>query len=526
MYNDLPDVLMGDIFVEAALMPPDEPESTSDVVMKDEVVIDVKDELQKPVHPKSSSELVSGLPDVARFFALVTPPPSSSVAGSLACDACGLALKRSSTFIRCADCTEPLVDLCPNCFANGAEFGRHSRHHQYVVIQGRACQLTKQSKLVNKLNIHHMLQFMETAEKKGCFNFSDLERLYGDGEKLYLEIVTMLSDCAEQPQSMAPDEEIPDGLSGGPANFNFLRDEFEHEYVPEAETLLAAVPPPPLGELPSEELTTLFEGYNGILDERERRRKTLKAAKLVTLREFYNVLKKRKTDEKEMFEKVRMFTRAVIAATPNESCIAALESFAAALTQRKRLIERAKRLTLLKQHGVHQEAGESVQFDIDRKKRNDLLIRKSTPGAGLVRVWTAIPAVANGGAASDKKGINLSSSASSTSMTAEEALRQLPGGELLKDAASVGLCLELLMAPQHFLVVTSALSAAIKNRGRSVSDEELRNIVQEGVFGTIRRYLLAAQGLPVSAVPSGGAVLSTDEMRQKLVDHCRRFASR
>lgn len=518
---------MGDVFVEAALMPPDEPVFVQEIVMKEEVFSEPKEEVVKPMPSRSSWEHIQNVPEVARFFALTTPAPSTSVTGSLSCDACGLVFKRSSTFIRCADCVEPLVDLCPNCFASGAEFGRHIRHHRYVVVHGRASQLTKQSKLVNKLNIYHMLHFMETAEKKGCFNFSDLEKLYGEGEKLYLEIVTMLSDCAEQPHTLSPDEEVPEGISGGPANFNFLRDEFEHEYVPEAETLLAAVPPPPLLSSPPDELNTLFEGYNGILDERERRRKTLKAAKLITLKEYYTVLKKRKTDEKEMFEKVRMFTRAIIAASPAENCISALESLASALTLRKRLMDRAKRLTLLKQNGVRSEAGESVQFDIDRKKRNDLLIRKTTAVAGNVRVWTAIPAVANGGAVSDKKGINVSAGGdASSSVSAEEALRQLPGGELLRDASSVALCLELLMAPQHFVVVTSAISAVLANRGRDVTDEELKLVVNEGIFGTIRRYLLAAQGLPVSAVASGGAQLSPDEMRQKLVDHCRRFASR
>lgn len=550
MYNDLPDVLIGDVFVDAvlqaALEPPPESVMQQTPSVKEEAK-NPKESLQMNgrAHHLPSSQMIASLPGSAQFFALTSSPPSissssssSAVSSQIVCDACGLVLKKSSVFIRCAECVDPIIDLCVYCFGNGAEFGSHKRSHAYVTVHAKSCQIFKHSKLISKLNIFQMLRIMEQVEKRGCFNFSDLEKSLaiapGDGEKLYLEIVTLLSQCDETHVGGSYQvEPIPEGLTGGMANFNPLRDEFEHEYVPEAETLLASVIPPPTSSGISNELISLFDGYNGILDERERRRKVLKSAKMITLKDFFNVLKKRKTDEKEMFEKIRIFLRPALLAGSPDDCMSFLESLANSLTYRKRLIDRVKRLLNLRRNGISSELKEALQFDLDRKKRNDINSRKISAGPGnSIKIWTSLPTLnldtsSSTSSANTLQGIRRGTRGSNPSipspdennrfMTAEEAIQGLPGGS----DAPIELCTELQIAPQHLKAIEIAIHSVLRKRGHDaqVDDSVLLSLIKEGVFGTIRRYLLAAQGLPVSAVAQN--ILSQDEMKLKLIQYCR-----
>lgn len=506
MHTDLPDVLMEDIFAEIARLPP-EADITPDAVMKSDVFQeDIRDKtpddkVQAP--PRTLSQIIDGLPDRVKFFALTCNPSSSTTSNTvLACDACGLQLRKSSVFVRCAECCSPVVDLCTHCFANGAEFGAHLRSHPYVVVNARSSQLMRHSKPISKLDIRELLRCMKSVERKGSLNFAELEKnlnIDGDGERLYLDLVSMFSSCDEQLRTTLPESDqsgdAESSLSGGPANFNVLRDEFEHDYVPEAETLLAAVH---IGknEPDHETLTSLFEGYNGILDERERRKKFLKSSNLVNLKEFYNVLRKRKTDEKEMFEKLRIFIRPVLSATNSpSSTLAWLETLALTLTSRKRLMDRLKRLAQLKRHGIRFEAAEGSQFDTDRKKRGDLIARRGG------KIWTALPSVPVDGKRDP--------------LSPEQALGMLYGSELLRTREAVDACIELQIAPQHFLVLQSAVHAILKSRS-DVTDECLAGVIQDGVFGTIRRHLLTSQGLAVSstalALPAG-----IDELKARLI---------
>ena len=192
-----------------------------------------------------------------------------------------------------------------------------------------------------------------------------------------------------------------------------------------------------------------------------------------------------------------MFVRPV-----GQSPFAFLESLATVLTLRKRQMERVKRLAQLKQNGIRSEFAEAVQFDSDRKKRAEIISKKSN------KIWTALPSAPNGGMIEKKDPIS-----------AEEAVRLLPTVDML-DSEAVAICVELLIAPQHYLVTKAAVFTILKKR-ENVEDTALCGVIQEAVFGTIRRYLLAAQGLPVSAF-AGAPASSVGEMKLKLVQHFRR----
>ena len=581
MFNDLsglPDVLMGDVFVDALSCPPMvEPlEAPALSFPQNGVSVSLCPRQQQESPPVSidavtSAERIARLEASGAQFFLLTAPSRSTSLGPLACDACGLLLKKSTSFIRCAECSDPIVDLCAFCFANGAEFGLHLRCHAYVVVNHRNNgNLVGRGKL-GKLDWRRVFDFFLRCETTGVLAYADLERALGilvgeeargvrvtrggrgiraaavveeksevalepasqssEVERVYLSLVSVLTRSFREDMD---DEKGTDkgsvagGLSGGPGGFNNLRFEFDHDYVPEAETVLAAVPPPPMdgGPIPPN-LISLFEGYSLLQDERERRTKTVVEAQLVTLREFANsVQKKKKTDEREMFEKCKMFVRPVMVGggLKGAACLAYIENLASQLTVRKRLVERVKRLMLLQRNGILCEDAVSVQFDLDRKKRNDLNARRA-------KVWTHIPQ--RGGAGQE----NLSSTvgpcrstrgaapdvvvrSTSTSLSGEQAVRNLPGGHALSDAA-VSLCHELHLAPQHYTVIELAVHALLRRPG-NVDDSLLQNLVKDNgrIFGTTRRYLLAAQGLPVSAT-GGVPTLTHAEMKHRLIDSCR-----
>jgi hypothetical protein len=541
MYNDLPDVLMGDVFANAALFDNAPDLASEEIKQEDEFITEEKEMFHKQA-PKTSSELISGLSDNARFFLLncvdrTSASSSSSTAFSsspVTCDACGLLLKKATTFIRCAECLDPAIDICVYCFSNGAEFLSHKANHPYIVLNSRNNNFTR-NRVINKLNLGHILNFMLSVEQRGCFNYAELEKILGvpggEAERVYLDIVRMLTRVAEAIPEVQTDQHVAstssDSLEGGPANFNVLRDEFEHEYIPEAETLLAAVSPVTDENVPRE-LVSLFDGYNGILDERERRRKVLKAAGLVNLKDYYSALKKRKTDEKDMLEKTKIFTRALIEGQHDGGgCLAWLENFSSALTQRKRFIDRIKRLVLLKKNGIGSEIGQGNQFDTDRKKRNDVNSRKAA--GPNVKAWTCMPTerpvvapiVTARSARSSPSSPQEVTSPISKTMTATQAVCQLIGGDTIsKSPELMNLCLDFHLAPQHLLVVEKGVHALLRSRGLGMSDEILAKVINDGMFGTIRRYLLAAQGLPVSVNPQMSGI-SIEDMKSRVIAVCR-----
>jgi hypothetical protein len=107
-------------------------------------------------------------------------------------------------------------------------------------------------------------------------------------------------------------------------------------------------------------------------------------------------------------------------------------------------------------------------------------------------------------------------------MTAIEAFKLLPGSEFITDDESIKLCLEYFIAPQHFHVVRLAVGVLIES-SPSISNTDLALVVKEGILGTTRRFILAAQGLPVSGGPGGHlfSFSNIEEIKLKIVQKCR-----
>jgi hypothetical protein len=567
----LPNVLLGDVFVLVMNRTAEEiaSEVNSTIVPRTELSStssgpSLKVRVGPPPVPKKESlpPLVSK--ESTRLFMSNTYPVGTYAGwgGSVipvSCDACGIPIRRSSTYVRCSECVSPLVDLCVACFANGAEFASHSRHHSYAVVKAKI----SNRKLV-KLDIFDYLSFLKRSAEKGNLNFSDFEntvlhahdngvvttsgRRFGgrggvratseesvavslpvvpssppkqttDAEKIYLSIINMLTGCREElsvEELVKSIVEQTGNLLPGPANYNILRDEFEFEYLPEAETIVAALAAP-IDDASVSSLAPLMEAYNGILDERERRKRTLVSANLTSVKEFTltGSSKKRKTDEKDIFEKCRIFIKPVSESLDKKKSSESLkfiDQLATHVTTRKRLIERLKRLVTLRKHGVFAEDQTAIQFDLDRKKRNDL-------ASGTQKLWTFLPSQTDigGNIARTSRGHLVHENSESKKISPLQIFQTLPGGDLITDGVAVQICLDYYIAPQHFFVVQSAIHTVLSKR--SVVDEEfLRSLIKDGIFGTTKRYIQGGGG------PGGGVNASSTslgDMKNNIIKYCR-----
>lgn len=599
----LPNVLLGDVFALVMNRTPDEiaaeqkrlaDTSTSTAPSEGTVALPRGRTLpQMSVPKKAVVPTPVAIPQTSkeamRLFACNAYPVGTypNWGGSVipvSCDACGIPIRRTSYYMHCCECVCPLVDLCVMCFSNGAEFGDHKRTHSYSVVKNKL----GNRKLV-KLDVFDFLNFLSSSSEKNSLNFSQFEqnvlhfvpdvsasvgpkasRMFGgrgvrsapassentpdvpnpvkqttDAEKIYLSLINMLTGCREE---LSVEDLVSGVVSSdiqtivpGPANYNTLREEFEFEFLPEAETILAAVSPPS-GEV-SCELAGLLEGYNGILDERERRKRTLVNSSLTSVREFTTAAsqKKRKTDEKEAFEKSRIFLRAVSESLDSavplskssakknpsipdvSSSVKFLDQVASHITTRKRLIDRLKRLSVLWKHGLVAEDHTALQFDMDKKKRNDLNAARIKSNSNS-KVWTYLPNQTDiaGTTARTNRGHLVTEQVvpdidtQVMRLSPIDIFQSLPAGaELLaSNPAAVDLCLQLYIAPQHYAVVEIAVHAILRHGNGD--EEKLKNIVKDGIFGTTKRYILGGGGPQTSSLPH-----TLEDMKNSIIKCCR-----
>ena len=580
MGDFVPDSLLGDIFVTVFSRRRDEVVAKSGTCVPDEEILLPSRGVALPNH--TSKDLLSLLSEEsARFFNFDCQASRASGGQNIpsqpiTCDACGSSIRKQTHFIRCADCVDPFIDICVFCFSNGAEFGSHKRNHRYAVVKNKV-----NNRKILKVDLFEFFKFLITCEDKGSLNYAVFEKqvlgikqvseevavapragrssgrgvvrqtaenettddaivkaaqieFTSDAEKTYLGLLSLLTRCSEEDLVSLPAPSSTE-VGGGPANYNVLRDEFEYEFLPEAETVLAAI-------TPSDTLGTLFETYNGIQDERERRKKFLVGANLLSVKEYTNGGKKRKTDEKEMFEKVRIFARPVLHGLgEGDKVVKFLDTFAVALTNRKRVLERMKRLLLLHKNGVCFEDSSVMQFDTDRKKRHDINQRRI--GGTSSKIWTSLPTiVTNDGPVSLAGSMptsptirstrtsgtpltlsDLNGSLASPSLSALDAFSLLPGSWAITDEHAIAVCLEYFIAPQHWKVIELGVHALL-DRNSDATPEDLCKIVSTGILGTTRRFILGAQGLPISGGPGAHqfAFSNADEIKMKIVQTCIR----
>ena len=312
----------------------------------------------------------------------MTSTPSSPTSGSfylkLLCDACKQTFSNKDTLYRCVECHDPPVFLCRECFGFGAQFENHLRTHQcrsaHVECDSYLCDSTE--RFNDKLSLNAIMRFFEALRRfgfnwervSGVMPFYGRQRIftYGACESLYNEICKQLFKKEPQNDRFSisldqPSPAVPAGIpaeSGGPANYNFNRKEFEYDFLPEAEVLLADAHPEKVDHL----LIDALHAYNEALDERQRRRDVLVAMGMVSVKDF--VPKKRKLEEKEIYEKLRIFVRPA----KELGGLGVLESLATGLANERKLRNQLNRLNLLRRNGVTDEKNGEI-FDIDIKRR-------------------------------------------------------------------------------------------------------------------------------------------------------------
>ena len=336
---------------------------------------------------------------------------------------------------------------------------------------------------------------------------------------------------------------------GGPANYNFLRGEFEYDFLPEAEVLLADADPvsddikmegTELNTEPSAPTVThllpgALHAYNSVLDERERRRQFL--VSMLHLKDF--VPKRRKVDEREIFERLRIFVRP--AATLGGSR-EVLESLATGLASERKQRESLAKFNAWRRNGVSNET-EGDLLAYDTKKRADAQIKwlkretsfdeeraenemelrddlsasnnssappvsrimeispiKSTPIGSPPFLHNPLVSIADGSASKNRK----------YSLWATESL---PGSDRIS-TADLAVCEKTGVAPQHFIVIRlvllklKELMAVGGFLPSATCPPEAYTVVRESVIGTIWN----AQGKKIPAD-------SGDHLKKLLVDH-------
>ncbi|KAJ3409891.1 Transcriptional adapter ada2 [Chytridiales sp. JEL 0842] len=254
------------------------------------------------------------------------------------CDACE---KDISNVVRitCAECKneDMELDLCVDCFAAGTEVKGHKRTHKYMVKEALDYPLfdkewtaQEELQLVDSLKTFGIGNWEQIAECVGTKTKYEVaehyQKVYVDSETWPLPNMTLEFDKSTSRKFFVrdPNPPVPKPLrtsTSGPANheiqgFMPAREEFEHEFDQDAETTVKDMVFEDT-ELPEEIKlkTTILNIYNTALDRRMERKKFLFDRGLThDFRKVQSMERKRSKEEKDLFNRTRVFAKMQTAA--------------------------------------------------------------------------------------------------------------------------------------------------------------------------------------------------------------------
>ena len=395
---------------------------------------------------------------------------------SVVCDACRSTFEPDSIFYKCVECVEVPVFLCSPCFTLGAQFNDHARSHK--CHKGRLLRpsmpVQTEGEFNEKLNFNLLIQFLRGIRKFGFFwdKVANTMPLFGrtkhfsyqSSERIFFsflkQVLSKPATCQALP--IFPRPTIPS--DNGPGNFNYLRNEFEYDYMPEAEVFFADSQVPKTPE-ETEILVSALHAYNALLTERRARKSTLVDCGLISLKDF--VPKKKKSDEKDIYDRLRIFVRPARAVDPSVPH-GILESLASGLATEKRLREQLARLNTLRRSGVIDEKSGGALYEYETKQREECKKR----GFTIIHNDAVSLQDGPGTASKNRKG-------------SIWMVDQLFAADLIS-VEDKSICEKTGIAPQHFFVIKRTLEE-LRKANASITVTEATAFVRDAAIGAVSR---------------------------------------
>ncbi|KNC99897.1 chromatin-binding transcription regulator ADA2 [Spizellomyces punctatus DAOM BR117] len=245
------------------------------------------------------------------------------------CDACTKDIS-NLVRIRCAEC--PDFDLCVACFGHGAEppGSSHLANHSYRVMEMLDFPIfeadwgaDEELKLVTAIEQYGLGNWEQVAEQIGTKNRRECaghyERVYLKSDtfpipnmSVQLDHTKRLSHNRGPPKKIPKTERPPSSVPGNHEIHGYMpgRREFEIECENDAEQLIKDLE---FLETDTQQDTALkmamFGIYNAALDRRAERKQFVFERELTDFRKLQQLEKKRSKEEKEVYQRMRVFSK-------------------------------------------------------------------------------------------------------------------------------------------------------------------------------------------------------------------------
>jgi transcriptional adapter 2-alpha len=240
--------------------------------------------------------------------------------------------------IRCAECQD--FDLCISCFSGGIEIKDHKKTHSYRVIDILDFPIFE-----SDWGADEELLLVEGLEMFGLGNWETISEHIGTKNKLQVEhhynrvyvqshtwpypVLYLNKDMTDhfdlspgkRPRARQPGHSVaklakcPRAPASQPANHEIHgympgRKEFEHEFENDADQIVKDIEFEELDTKEDFELKcAVLNSYNRILDLRKARKEFIFDRNFVDFKKIQSIEKKRPRDEKELYQKYRVFAK-------------------------------------------------------------------------------------------------------------------------------------------------------------------------------------------------------------------------
>ncbi|KAI8924518.1 hypothetical protein BC831DRAFT_498467 [Entophlyctis helioformis] len=405
--------------------------------------------------------------------------------------------------IKCATCAD--FDLCVECFASGAEVRTHKKDHPYRVLEMLDYPIFEPD-----WGADEELLLVEGLELHGVGNWEQISELIGTKNK---------QECADHYDRVyvqSPDFPYPAPASQ-PTNHEIAgfmpgRREFELEFDNEAEQNVKDME---FNEDDSKEeielKCTMLNIYNTTLARRAERKKFIFDRNLIDFKRIQSIEKKRPKEEKEVFQKMRVFAKMMTAQD--------FDVYVDGLLNEMRLRQRIAQLQEYRRMGIT-ALRDTAEYDRERVTRVRILIKPPGSTASRISGVSASASPAPGG-------LSYASRSTSSSVYASGSGGAGAAGALRKSAAPLDienmdgidllsenerhLCSSLRIFPRAYIAIKDTLLKEYAAKG-FLKRRQARQLIKIDVNKTGRIFnffiemgWISSSGGPGSGTAAGAA---------------------